>query len=123
MSLEIIITFEVFGLFLVFKFTYLHTRLNVSTISLNNGKIFLARNWKLLNLIYLVTIFMPKNQLPCHMYEVRVTRLGKFSPLGRLFTLGILLKSKEVDQIFVLLFFDGKSYVLILAKTGWAIFG
>jgi hypothetical protein len=28
-----------------------------------------------------------------------------------------------VDQIFVLLFFDGKSYVLILAKTGWAIFG
>jgi hypothetical protein len=35
--------------------------------------------------------------------EVRVTRFGDFSPLGRLFTLGSFIKNTQLAQICVLL--------------------
>jgi hypothetical protein len=47
-----------------------------------------------------------------------VTRLGEFSPIGRLFTLGSILLITEVAQIFVLPFSKLKNCVLILAKNG-----
>jgi hypothetical protein len=37
-----------------------------------------------------------------------------------LFTLGSVLKIREVAQSFGQLFFHGASYVLILTKNGWA---
>jgi hypothetical protein len=46
----------------------------------------------------------------------RVTRLGEFSPIGRLFTLGCVRKITEVAQIYGLHFFHGTIYVLILTK-------
>jgi hypothetical protein len=47
----------------------------------------------------------------------RVTRLGEFSPIGYLFSLGGFLKITEIAQILV----HGTSYALILTKTtGWA---
>jgi hypothetical protein len=48
-----------------------------------------------------------------------VTRLGEFSPLGCLFTLGRLLKMIKVAQIVGLLFFLGNSCALILTTMGW----
>jgi hypothetical protein len=36
--------------------------------------------------------------------ENRVTRLGEFSPIGRLFTLGSFEKNKEIEQIIGLPF-------------------
>jgi hypothetical protein len=38
----------------------------------------------------------------------RVTRLGEFSPIVQLFTLGIFLKIEEVAQIYGLIFFTVK---------------
>jgi hypothetical protein len=44
-----------------------------------------------------------------------VTRLGEFSPIGRLFTVGCVLKIAEVAQIFGLCtLLHGASYALIL---------
>jgi hypothetical protein len=47
----------------------------------------------------------------------RVTRLGVFSPVGRVFTLGSFMKITEVAQIFVQSFFLDNSYALILKKN------
>jgi hypothetical protein len=59
--------------------------------------------------------------LPLHTFindkRSRVTRLGEFSPIGRFYSLGSFLKITEVAQILGL-FFQGKSYVLILTKDG-----
>jgi hypothetical protein len=60
-------------------------------------------------------------------FETRVTRLGEFSPIGWLFTLGSFLKMTEVAQIFGLLFPNvSATYVLILTESGlgnsWASF-
>jgi hypothetical protein len=52
----------------------------------------------------------------------RATRLGEFSPNGRLFTLGSGLKITEVARISGLLFFHGTSYVSISTKKCWATF-
>jgi hypothetical protein len=48
----------------------------------------------------------------------RVTRLGEFSPIGRLFT----LKIAEVAHIFWATRFHGTSIVLNLMKNSWATF-
>jgi hypothetical protein len=48
--------------------------------------------------------------------------LGEFLPIGRLFTLGRLLKITKVAQIIGLLFSTAKKYVLILTKMGSAMF-
>jgi hypothetical protein len=45
---------------------------------------------------------------------VRVTKLGEFSPNGRLFTLGTLMKITKVAQTSVLLFSRSVDYALIL---------
>jgi hypothetical protein len=48
---------------------------------------------------------------------LKVTRLGGFSPLGRLFTLGIFLN--EVAEIIGYLFHSSKSYALnLILKNG-----
>jgi hypothetical protein len=46
----------------------------------------------------------------------RVTRLSEFSPHGRLFTFGSVLKITEVGQIFWATYFHATSYVLIMTK-------
>jgi hypothetical protein len=53
----------------------------------------------------------------------RVTRVGEFSSIGRLFTFDSFLKVTEVAQNFKLLFSHGKSYVRVLTKMGWVKFG
>jgi hypothetical protein len=51
----------------------------------------------------------------------RVTRLGEFLPVVRLFSLGSFFKITEVAQIFGLLFSMVKLHnVLISTKMGWA---
>jgi hypothetical protein len=64
------------------------------------------------------------NEVSDTSHTSRVTRLGEFSPFGRQFTLSSFysLKISEVAQIIWATFIPGKSYLLILAKTGWAIF-
>jgi hypothetical protein len=49
------------------------------------------------------------------MDEVRVTRLGEFSPIGRLFG---FLKITDAGQFFWLPFFRVKSFTLNLTKNG-----
>jgi hypothetical protein len=49
----------------------------------------------------------------------RVGRLGAFSPLGRLFSLGSFSKIAEVAQIFGLPLFLGKGHSLISTKNGF----
>jgi hypothetical protein len=49
---------------------------------------------------------------------IRVTKLGEFSPIGRLGTLGSFLKTKEIARIFGLLSPRKKSCALILTKNG-----
>jgi hypothetical protein len=51
-----------------------------------------------------------------HNIGPRVTRLGDFSPVGRLFTLGRFLKILEVNSTF------STKNVLIFTKMGWATF-
>jgi hypothetical protein len=51
-----------------------------------------------------------------------VTIFGEFSPNGRLFTLGGFTEITEIAHIFVVLFFLGVDYVLILPKRGWDAF-
>jgi hypothetical protein len=46
----------------------------------------------------------------------RATRLGEFSPIGRLLLWEAFCNITEEAQKFVLLFFLEKSYVLILTK-------
>jgi hypothetical protein len=50
-----------------------------------------------------------------------VTRFGEFSPIGQLLTLGSYFKNTKVAIILGLLFYRGKSDVLILTKMVWAI--
>jgi hypothetical protein len=45
-----------------------------------------------------------------------VTRLGKFSPFGRLFILSSFFKTYRCRTVFLLLFFHGIINVLILTK-------
>jgi hypothetical protein len=47
-----------------------------------------------------------------------VTRLGKFSPIGRLFTLGCYLKITEAAKTIWLHFFHGTIYLFILTQNG-----
>jgi hypothetical protein len=49
----------------------------------------------------------------------RVTRLGEFSPIKRLLTLGIFLRSSPE---FGATFIHGKNSALILTIMGWATF-
>jgi hypothetical protein len=50
--------------------------------------------------------------------ESRVTRLGEFSPVGRLFTLGSVLKITELHSAdFWASFSHGTGYVLIFANN------
>jgi hypothetical protein len=58
-----------------------------------------------------------KNSIPVakFFHSTRVTRLGDFSPIGRLFTFCILLKITGTAQ-FLSTFFHGKSDALILTK-------
>jgi hypothetical protein len=51
----------------------------------------------------------------------RVTRLGEFSPIGRLFASGIFLKITEVVQIFGLLF-PRYTFCSIFTKCCWDTF-
>jgi hypothetical protein len=48
----------------------------------------------------------------------RVTRLGEFSPIGRLFSLGSSSKNCRSSQIFWATIFCGKNYLLALTTTG-----
>jgi hypothetical protein len=50
------------------------------------------------------------------------SRVGQFSPFGRLFTFGSFSKIAEVARVLELLFSPGKSSALVLAKMGWATF-
>jgi hypothetical protein len=62
--------------------------------------------------------FSPENNWQSVMevqHPFRVTRLGEFSPIGRLNTLGIFVK---ITEIFGLLFSRGKSCLLIFTKNG-----
>jgi hypothetical protein len=52
---------------------------------------------------------------------IRVTRLGEISPVGRLFTLGSILKIIKVTQYLATLG-QGKIYVLYLQRMCWATF-
>jgi hypothetical protein len=52
----------------------------------------------------------------------RVTRLGDFSPIGQLFTLGCLLNITEVALSLGNFFSRGNTYALIGWATFWAIF-
>jgi hypothetical protein len=54
--------------------------------------------------------------------EIRVTRLGNFSLLGRSFSFGSRLKITKVAHNFWLIFFRCKSNALILPKMVWATF-
>jgi hypothetical protein len=47
----------------------------------------------------------------------RVTRLGEFSPNGRLFALGSYLKMKKVAHILGDSLFHGEGYAIILTKN------
>jgi hypothetical protein len=49
-----------------------------------------------------------------------VTRLGEYSPIGRLFSLGSFSKISTEAQIFGLLFLHRKSCLFLLQKTAWA---
>jgi hypothetical protein len=73
-------------------------------------------------LLFISTDFLQScnDQNLCHLD--RVTRLGEFSPIGWLFTLGRFLQITRVALINCATFFFGKCYVLILKKTGWTIF-
>jgi hypothetical protein len=48
----------------------------------------------------------------------RVTRLGDFSPIGWLFSLGSFLENYCCSPKFLTSFFNGQSYVLILTNNG-----
>jgi hypothetical protein len=48
--------------------------------------------------------------------DSRVTRLGDFSPIGRLLTLGSILKITEVAQNFRAVFSTVPGYVFIVKK-------
>jgi hypothetical protein len=53
----------------------------------------------------------------------RVTILGEFSPIGRLFTLDNFCKiDRSFENNWAMYFFHSKSYVLIFTKTDWATF-
>jgi hypothetical protein len=54
----------------------------------------------------------------CCCTQHRVTRLVKFSPIGRVFTSGSLSEITKVSQKIRASFFHGKSYLLILTKNG-----
>jgi hypothetical protein len=55
-----------------------------------------------------------------HMYvKIRVTRFGEFSPVGRLFTMGIFVKITEITQI---LFSTVKVMYKFSQKMIWATF-
>jgi hypothetical protein len=47
----------------------------------------------------------------------RVTRLGEFSPIGRLLSLISYWKMTEVAQIFALVFLHGERAVFIVTKN------
>jgi hypothetical protein len=65
-----------------------------------------------------------KMQRPRNPSADRVTRLGEFSPIRRLFTLGRFSKMTEVAQIIGEYIFDGLSCLLILAKKSvWLHYG
>jgi hypothetical protein len=49
-----------------------------------------------------------------------MTSLGEFSPVRRLFSLGIF--SENTKEAFLATFIHGKSYALILTKNGLATF-
>jgi hypothetical protein len=49
------------------------------------------------------------------------TRLGEFSPFGRLFTLGRFLKLQKHPKVFGYIC-HGEKYVMTLAKMGWDAF-
>jgi hypothetical protein len=49
---------------------------------------------------------------------VRVTRLGEFSPLGRLLTLGFIFENSRGGKTILAPFFHGKSCVLMLTENG-----
>jgi hypothetical protein len=51
-----------------------------------------------------------------------VNRLGEFSAIGRLFSLGSFMKITEVAKILRSAFFHDTSYALILTKMGWVAF-
>jgi hypothetical protein len=48
----------------------------------------------------------------------RVTRLGEFSPNGRLFTLGSILENCLKSPHFCASFYPGMNYVIVLTKIG-----
>jgi hypothetical protein len=52
----------------------------------------------------------------------RVTSLGEFSLIGRLFSLRTFFKTAEVVLIFELLFSTVKIIVILTKKMGWATF-
>jgi hypothetical protein len=53
---------------------------------------------------------------------ISVTRLGDFSPIGQMFTMGSFFNYKSSPKIFVAFFPHRKSNGLILPKTGWAAY-
>jgi hypothetical protein len=52
-----------------------------------------------------------------------MARLGEFSPIGQLLTLGRFFENYRISTNYWATYFHGKSYVLILdKKTEWATF-
>jgi hypothetical protein len=71
--------------------------------------------------MYLRVVFSCKSSVRTYFaIESRVTKLGAFSPFGRLFSLGSLFKNYRSSENSLSTFYHDASYVLILTKTGWA---
>jgi hypothetical protein len=89
----------------------------------NSASLGLVGRWDF-EMDFLVHFFVPEfwsvtvNDIQTSLTVAGVTRFGEFWPIGRLTILSSFLKIKEVAQNLMLLF-HGKSYVLILTKTGW----
>jgi hypothetical protein len=52
----------------------------------------------------------------------RVTKLGEFSPIRQLFSLGSFVENHRSRPYFLATSFQCKSYALVLSKMGWAAF-
>jgi hypothetical protein len=93
----------------VSPFPFVHYRLNpLLVLSIQRARAFK----RCINIHF----FLPRDSLKTTIAALfRVTRLGEFSPIGQLFTLGSLLKNTKVAQFWATFSME-KSYVFILTK-------
>jgi hypothetical protein len=55
------------------------------------------------------------------MLQIRVTRLGEFSPIGSLIVLDRFFENYRISRKFFTTIFQGKNYELILIKLGFPL--